>query len=93
MARAENTQKIVVRKGSVIDYIYRVVELVNKGHSTLTLYAMGDNICKMVDVVSMLPSYLPGAVRITGWKIGSRKVMGERKSFLEITLSYSPPNL
>ncbi|MCE4625090.1 MAG: hypothetical protein F7C35_04420 [Desulfurococcales archaeon] len=78
-------------QGSRRDYVYEVVDLVNHGIDRIKLIAVGDNICKLVDVVAELEHMLPGNVTVKGWKIDSRRVKGERKTVLELVIEYKPP--
>ena len=78
-------------RGSVEDYIYELVELFTRGANRVVLYAVGENECKLVDIVARLSDYLPGRIRIASAEIGSRRVRGERKSYIQIELEYEPP--
>jgi len=82
--------RIVVGPGAAVDYAYKIVELASKGTLRLKLYAVGDSICKLVDAIAILPEIYPGTVEIVGWRIGSRRVKGERKPFLSLTVQLKP---
>ncbi|MCE4627714.1 MAG: hypothetical protein F7C34_01000 [Desulfurococcales archaeon] len=82
--------KIVVGPGTAVDYAYRIVEFASKGVSRLKLYAVGESICKLADTIAILPEIYPGTVEIVGWSIGSKRVKGERKTFLSLTLELRP---
>ena len=85
------SRRLVIGPGSSVDYAYLIVEAASKGARRLRLYAVGENICKLVDAISALPDLYPGRVSVVGWNIGSRKIKGERKSFLELEIVLEEP--
>ncbi|MEB3759918.1 MAG: hypothetical protein GSR72_01720 [Desulfurococcales archaeon] len=78
----------IVKDIPVTDYVLEIIAEFNKGYRRITLYAIGDNVCKLANVVSSVKNRIGEGVRIAGWKIGSKRRMGERHTFLEITLEY-----
>ncbi len=87
MVKAE--RKITIVKGiPVTDYVLEIIAEFNKGYRRIALYAVGDNICKLANIVSLIKDRIGDGVRIVDWRIGSKRRMGERYTFLEITLEY-----
>ncbi len=78
----------IVKDVPVTDYVLEIIAEFNKGYTRITLYAVGDNICKLANVVSAIKDRIGDGVRIVDWRIGSKRRMGERYTFLEITLEY-----
>ncbi len=81
-------RRIIIRNLPVEDYVLEIIAEFHRGSTSLTLYAVGRDICKLADVVAELGQRMGEGFRISGWNIGSKKIKGERQSFLEITLEY-----
>ena len=83
---------VVGQRGSVDDYAYEAVRSLTRGETRIILYAVGENECKLVQVFLRISELVPGTLEIVRADIGSRRVKGERRSYLEIEVAYTPPS-
>jgi DNA-binding protein len=77
-------------RASVTDYMYEIIHTLNRNPEPITLVAIGENICKLADIVARLRDEMPGDIEIISWDISSKRVKGERKTQLEIEIRYIP---
>ena len=77
-------------RGLPEEYVLGLIVEFNRGVRRAVLTAYNDNICRLVEVYSMLRDRLGDSIYIVKGTTGTRRDRGRRRLYLEIVVEYKP---
>ncbi len=74
----------VTEQGTAEDYALKAILEFNRGYKQVELYAVGDDICKLVDALLIIRERMGEALKIDSADIGAVRPRGRGTSYLSV---------